>query len=134
MGLLAEEPLVLMPAYTFQNGQLLANGQSLQVNNAGFPLNPGDLTGLGLLGRLPGIPDLGSALQDAGSTITDTASAATSVGRTIAAGAAWFTDRNNWIRVAKVFIGALMILEGINLLVSRELMSSQVVAALAKVK
>jgi hypothetical protein len=122
-------------AYTFTNGALYSNGKPVMVNQAGFLQRlPSDAASLGLLG-LPGealsLAQGNNPISGAIHTVQDTASASVSGVKAVLAAGQWLSNRNNWIRVAKVVVGAAMIIEGLALLVAKPL-TPQLIAAASK--
>lgn len=55
-------------------------------------------------------------VEEATEPITDVASAAVEAAAGVRKTAAWLSDRNNWFRVAKVVVGALLIINGVTVL------------------
>lgn len=127
----------------FVNGALQSNGSPVIVNAGGnLPALP-PLSGLDLLdkfipGNLPSPNDLVNGAGNAGTgaltTVTDTATAAASAGKAVVAAAEWMADRDNWIRIVKVVLGAVMMIEGMAMLASKALLTPQVMSALTKIK
>lgn len=122
------------PTYTVTNGVLYSGGKPVIVDASGhIPLPP--LSGLGLLDELTGgnlIPSPEDAFRSNPlTTIKDTASATVSAAKATVAAGQWLSDRNNWIRIAKVLLGAAMMIEGINMMVSKAV-TPQIISAVGK--
>lgn len=121
-----------MASFTVRNGSLYDNtGRPVFVNTKGEPWAGGGFFGSPFTHPHNPLEDI-PGLSDAAGTIKDTATAAASTAKAVIAATKWISDRNNWIRVAKVIIGTFMIVEGIALLIGKSTISSQAVSTIAK--
>lgn len=71
-------------------------------------------------------------VQNATDDVTSTAQAAQDVSMTVKAANAWISDRNNWVRVAKVGVGGVLIVGGAFLIV-KPLLTSVAAREVSKV-
>jgi hypothetical protein len=119
-------------AYTFQQGKLVDTaGKTVNVDSRGV-VQPASLD---LPGPLPEIPTPGLDILreylnplDAIGDVTD---AAVTSGRAVIAAYKWIGDRDNWIRILKVVMGAALINIGAYMLIGKS--ASGAMSTVAKV-